>query len=328
MLKSLVVFGVLVSLLSGLAEAQQDPPDLEYINAAIESADSMLGAIRIEWKSAIGLSDFSASLDSAKVSERGLYYRKGNKERWEVKAFEGDILRTDDVCTYDGKAGKSLSVLQKEGVVVKTAPRSTQLRTSPLPTRARVWDKPLIDRLRQDAVQLLEERKEIDGVLTYALEGRATEAPDQLLYRVYLDGDKEFMPLQIDIISNAEGVQKVSSQTAYRGYRKEQDLWIPERIEVTGIDTKDGTVFTRNAFQVMEFKMNIESPEELFDLTFPDGTKVHDGIANTDYVVGVSRPSPEAQSIRSYHPLMYGGAAVLLALLVVLLAVRQFKKNR
>ena len=327
MFGSSIALGLFASSLSVVSAAQQTAPDLKHVIAAFESADSMLSAIQLEWQGAIGLSDFSAPLDGASNSESGLYYRKGNKGRWEVKASSGGIVRSEDICTYDGKAGKSLSVLQKEGVVVGGAPKSTRLRTIPIPTRARVWDWPLFERLKRDAVQLLEERKEIDGVSAYVLEGRAVEAPNQMLYRVYVDSEKGFMPLQIEEVSNAEGVQKVVRQMAYRGYHKEQDLWFPERVEETGIEKKDGTIFARNVYQVKELKTNIELKDELFDLTFPDGTRVHDSIANTDYIVGKAAAKNPA-TLRSRGLLTFAGVAVLLALLVVVLAVRQLKRSR
>lgn len=269
-----------------LASADE-PPDLEFIIAALEAQDSKIEDIYVHRVLLFNVHSFDISVADYQGSiGEVIYARKGETEytRMTNRKTQEQTSWFDQEVSFKKGLLKVLGHSTSEsrpnfGEIRNDYGRTFQRFVLPKGPRTPVWDKPLLKRLKEDEPTILPAQEEVDGHPCWVLEGGASIAPEQLRYKVYLDPEIGFLPRLYEEIGTA------TIRRHFKSYQEIQPgIWYPSRVgeEVW----KGNRIDRRNLYVIDIVKINSGLPPETFEINFPPGTLVWDEIAGIKYTVG------------------------------------------
>jgi len=267
--------------------ASTTTPDINFFKAAFEQENSLVKNIFIKSKIYLSVDSFEQQLDDKNYGNTIVYVddaKEGNKHyRKEVNIKQGKMGFEQELA-FDGKVTKGLSVMKErplnEGDISEGEAHSLNRFMVPEAGRCVVWDTPLLKRLQNDQLQILPQPEEIDGKKCYVIKGTLEEAPE-VGYKLWLDPDIGFMARQVEEIGSKGNVTR-RHLLSFKEIKP--NLWFPQRVEEEGID--NGKVVNRNVFVLISADINNETfSSNIFQITFPPGTRVADRILNSSYII-------------------------------------------
>jgi hypothetical protein len=124
-------------------------------------------------------------------------------------------------------------------------------------------------------------------------------------FRVHLDLQKDCMPRQIErFIVLENGSEFVERTTSIKTYIKlSEGLWVPTEGITSIFSNAEGPTKGHMAAQIIttvdvsRSKWNLPIDENMFDLSFPTGTKIVDKIRNVVFVTGNSQPESNMKEL-------------------------------
>ncbi|MEX1232270.1 MAG: hypothetical protein WEB58_18640 [Planctomycetaceae bacterium] len=149
-----------------------------------------------------------------------------------------------------------------------------------------------MDALRQRP-ELIVEGKEKSSFILYTPPILGNYEFSPFGFRVWLDSDKNFMPVRIQRLLDISGEEIISSQNDTTVKQIEPGVWAPvESINLAfpPVPRRELPVVkpqrTVETVDLNRSRFNIDVSDSAFALEIPSGTKVYDKISNTHYVFG------------------------------------------
>jgi hypothetical protein len=198
----------------------------------------------------------------------------------------------DYVSSYDGKLSRCLIGLKPPRGYISEE-KGSRDTNSPTVLPLMLYFRPLAepyDTLRRNTLQLLDERKTIDGHQCVAIDDGRT--------RVYLDRDRDFIPIAFK--SSRPGFVLLEGSIEY--YRKQDAMrWHPKVFQVTLHNEGQKGVPDRVRGDSVQTAIGAPLKESDFALTFEPGTLVWDGRTGEEYrILSDGSKEPIKQRRRAY----------------------------
>lgn len=113
-----------------------------------------------------------------------------------------------------------------------------------------------------------------------SIELRQRIGPTSVENRLWLDPSRDFVLVRM--VRSEKGIVTTKLDIMYEHW--ELRLWLPKKWELVHSDA-NGALTRSYSCHLTDFEINPKVPGDLFDLQFPNGTRVHDAKRQEDYIV-------------------------------------------
>jgi hypothetical protein len=293
--------GFLAALLSALVafavplHAQQDsakPITLAAIVDAMEAREKRADFVMLRWTQSERYSAGALLADPSEFTFACEMLLKGTSMRYVGKTFShdvgGGVTLIDHLSSYDGNESRYLQGAKPPlGRILQEKANTDAKLYTLLPFR--LYFRPLAEpfgTLKRKSLKLLDERKTV--------EGHECVAVDDGRLRVYLDRDRDFVPVAFQTYGRNHIVRFEGSIEYYRNQGAK--LWLPKAFQVT-FHGKGQGLADRTRGDGVQTKIGVPLKNSDFALVFEPGTVVWDEKTGQEYRIrndGSKEPTQRA----------------------------------
>lgn len=212
---------------------------------------------------------------------KGTWWWENQKEALEAEIYIDRKLMNKFKVVFANSVGKSFyegdqaKNIPPSGSILPTAPPEFTY-CFPRKLFLKIFGENLINVINNGTAQLLGQEK-IAGHDCFVLSGKVGEWRE---YKIWIDYNRDYRPLKIELFYKGknEGFRSLIQNIQLE---KINNIWVPVYGE---IDSKDPDIVPVKV-RVKEIKVNVELPENIFDIEYPSGTAIDDKLLGTTYYI-------------------------------------------
>jgi len=241
-----------------------------------------------------------------------LLFSKNNKRAFETYSISDGVRTLYSKAAYDGEIFKYVNVPQLNGSVERRLPENV----IPFPTIPKICGiegNDLDDYLSQPNIEVIIHNEAFNGDdLLVELSTRRSKVLSPQMphifiteHRIWINVSKDFWPTKIQKYNEladtttGDSVRRLMEETKFAAFTESNGVYYPTSIVKNEFDydfsytkprslpiVSDAKLMTSRTVTIEKISINSDLPDEVFDFTFPNGTRYHDAIIDMGMIVG------------------------------------------